>query len=59
LIVGGGIRSGEQVKEKVKAGADVIVTGNVVEEFEAKDKVEELVKHVKWYRRALKRPKRR
>lgn len=59
LIVGGGIRSGEQVKEKVNAGADIIVTGNVVEEFEAKDKVEELVKQVKWYRRAMKRPKRR
>ena len=59
LIVGGGIRSGEQVKEKVNAGADVIVTGNIVEESEAKDKVEELVKQVKWYRRAMKRPKRR
>jgi len=59
LVVGGGIRSGEQVKEKVNAGADIIVTGNVVEESEAKDKVEELVKQVKWYRRAMKRPERR
>lgn len=32
LIVGGGIRTKEQTKELVKAGAEVIVTGNVIEE---------------------------
>lgn len=32
LIVGGGIRSAEQAKESCKAGADLIVTGNVIEE---------------------------
>ncbi|MCW5906457.1 MAG: geranylgeranylglyceryl/heptaprenylglyceryl phosphate synthase [Chitinophagales bacterium] len=31
LIVGGGIRSGEQAEEIAKAGADVIVVGNVLE----------------------------
>ncbi len=32
LIVGGGIRSPETATEKVKAGADFIVTGNILEE---------------------------
>ena len=32
LIVGGGIRSPEIAAEKVKAGADFIVTGNILEE---------------------------
>lgn len=32
LIVGGGIRTPEQAKEAIKAGADIIVTGNIVEE---------------------------
>lgn len=31
LIVGGGIRTGEQAEEIAKAGADVIVVGNVLE----------------------------
>ncbi len=31
LIVGGGIRSGEQAKKMVDAGADVIVVGNAIE----------------------------
>ena len=43
LIVGGGIRTGEQVKEIASAGADIIVTGTVVEESKAKDKIRELV----------------
>ncbi len=47
LIVGGGIKTGEQVKEVVNAGADVIVTGTVVEEYKAKDKIGELVKTMK------------
>lgn len=59
LIVGGGIKNGGQVKEKVDAGADVIVTGNVVEGGETRGKVKELVKHVKWYRRAMKQLKHR
>lgn len=31
LIVGGGIRSGEQAEEICKAGADIIVVGNILE----------------------------
>lgn len=32
LIVGGGIRDSEQAKAVVKAGADIVVTGNIIEE---------------------------
>ena len=34
LIVGGGIRTPQQAREIVKAGADIIVTGTIVEETE-------------------------
>ncbi len=47
LIVGGGIRKGEQAREIVGAGADIIVTGNVVEESEAKNVILELVESIK------------
>jgi len=47
LIVGGGIKTGEQVKEIVGAGADIIVTGTVVEECTIKDKIRELVEGMK------------
>jgi len=47
LIVGGGIKTGEQVKEVVEAGANIIVTGNVLEEYEVKGKIRELVKSMK------------
>jgi len=47
LIVGGGIKTGGQVKEIVTAGADIIVTGTVVEEYKVKDKIRELVKNMK------------
>ena len=47
IIVGGGIRTGEQVKEVVKAGASVIVTGNVLEENKGKNKLTELVDNMK------------
>ncbi|PVX25003.1 MAG: geranylgeranylglyceryl/heptaprenylglyceryl phosphate synthase [Candidatus Bathyarchaeum sp.] len=43
LIVGGGIRTGEKVKEIVKAGASIVVTGNVLEENKGKSKIRELV----------------
>jgi phosphoglycerol geranylgeranyltransferase len=47
LVIGGGIKTGEQVKRAVDAGAEVIVTGNATEESAVKDKVKELVKGIK------------
>ena len=47
LIVGGGIRTGEQVKDLVKAGASIVVTGNVLEENIGKSKITELVDNMK------------
>ena len=47
LIVGGGIRTGEQVKSLSKAGADIIVTGNIVEENNGSQKIRELVDNLK------------
>ena len=47
LIVGGGVRTGEQVKEIVKAGASIVVTGNVLEENKGKNKITELVDNMK------------
>ena len=47
VIVGGGIRTGEQARSAVDAGADAIVTGNVTEESVVKDKVKELVKNIR------------
>jgi phosphoglycerol geranylgeranyltransferase len=48
LIVGGGIRTGEQVKKTVEAGADIVVTGNVTEEEgNTREKLRELVASVK------------
>jgi phosphoglycerol geranylgeranyltransferase len=31
LIVGGGIKNASIAKEKIEAGADIIVTGNIIE----------------------------
>jgi phosphoglycerol geranylgeranyltransferase len=47
IIVGGGIRTGEQAKEIVNAGASIIVTGNVLEENNSKNKMQELISNVK------------
>lgn len=48
LIVGGGIRTGEQVRRIVSAGADVVVTGNVTEERgSTRNKLKELIRSVK------------
>lgn len=48
VIVGGGIRDGATAKERVKAGADMIVTGTIVEQVEdVKGKIEEIVKAIK------------
>ncbi len=43
LIVGGGIRSSEQAEAAVAAGADIVVTGNVTEEFGAMSEFKKLV----------------
>jgi phosphoglycerol geranylgeranyltransferase len=47
LIVGGGIRTGEQVKKIAKAGADIVVTGNVLEENNGSHKIKELIDNMK------------
>ncbi|MCW3981926.1 MAG: geranylgeranylglyceryl phosphate synthase family protein, partial [Candidatus Bathyarchaeota archaeon] len=43
VIVGGGIRNVEQAKTAVASGADIIVTGNIIEEKGAKSQFRELV----------------
>ena len=47
LIVGGGIRTKEQGLVAASAGADIIVTGNVIESTGGKQKVSEIIDGVK------------
>jgi phosphoglycerol geranylgeranyltransferase len=48
LVVGGGIKTKEDARNVVRAGADVIVTGTVVEEAgDAKAKISEIVSSIK------------
>lgn len=48
LIVGGGIRTPEAAAERVRAGADIIVTGTLVEHAkDRKTKIREIVKAIK------------
>jgi len=48
VIVGGGIRNGITANERIKAGADMIVTGTIVEQVDdVKGKIEELVNAIK------------
>lgn len=47
LVVGGGIRSRRQALTAASAGADIIVTGNVVENTSVKRKVSEIVDGIK------------
>jgi len=47
LVVGGGIRTSQQVKEMVSAGADILVTGTVIEECKVREKIRELVEGIK------------
>ena len=47
LIVGGGIRTKKQALTAASAGADIIVTGNIVESTRGKQKVSEIIEGVK------------
>lgn len=47
LIVGGGIRTGEQAKEAVGAGADILVTGTVIEELGGGNVIRELIEGIR------------
>jgi phosphoglycerol geranylgeranyltransferase len=47
LIVGGGIRTKEQALAAASAGADIIVTGNIVESTSGKQKVSEIIDAVR------------
>lgn len=47
LIVGGGIRTGEQARKAVAAGADLVVTGNVIEQEGGQARIRELIENVK------------
>ncbi len=47
LIVGGGIRNDEQAKVAVAAGADILVTGNIIEEVEGKRSFKRLIEAVR------------
>lgn len=50
LIVGGGIRSREQALTAASAGADVIVTGNIVERDDLKHRVSEIIEGIRRFR---------
>ena len=47
LIVGGGIRTKEQSLQAVSAGADIIVTGNIMEGSDAKQRIAEIIGSIK------------
>ncbi|MEM0057512.1 MAG: geranylgeranylglyceryl/heptaprenylglyceryl phosphate synthase [Candidatus Bathyarchaeia archaeon] len=47
LIVGGGIRSKDQAIAAVSAGANIIVTGNVVEDGCVEDRVSQIIQGIK------------
>ena len=47
LIVGGGIKTREQALGAASAGADIIVTGNVIENGDAKRRVSEIIDGIK------------
>jgi phosphoglycerol geranylgeranyltransferase len=47
LIVGGGIRTKEQASIAAAAGADIIVTGNIVETVGSEQKIADIIKSIK------------
>jgi len=50
LVVGGGIRNREQALAAASAGANIIVTGNIIENTEATYKVSEIVEGLRRYK---------
>jgi len=50
LIVGGGIKTREQALAAASAGADIIVTGNIIENTEAGHKVSEIIEGIRRYK---------
>ncbi|MDI3484027.1 MAG: phosphoglycerol geranylgeranyltransferase [Methanobacteriaceae archaeon] len=48
LVVGGGIRTGEDAERAAKAGADIIVTGTIVEDaIDIQEKISEITKAIR------------
>jgi phosphoglycerol geranylgeranyltransferase len=47
LVVGGGIKSKESALAAVTAGANIVVTGNVVEAIDAQQRLAEIVECIK------------
>jgi phosphoglycerol geranylgeranyltransferase len=47
VVVGGGIRSREQALAAASAGADIIVTGNIIEEVGMRRRVSEIIEGIK------------
>ncbi len=48
LIVGGGIKTSEQAKEKVEAGADFVVIGSAIEDNNDKDLIKKFAHAIHW-----------
>ncbi len=49
IIVGGGIKNKKHVEDIIKSGADIIVTGTIIERDRNLNKLEEIIKTVKSY----------
>lgn len=47
LIVGGGIRTKQQAKEAILAGADIVVTGTVIEGKNAERRIKEIIEGIR------------
>jgi phosphoglycerol geranylgeranyltransferase len=50
IIVGGGIRDAETALEKIQAGADIIVTGNILKSKNGINKMKEIAKEIKRFK---------
>lgn len=50
IIVGGGIRDGQSALEKLQAGADILVTGNVLSAADGKERMKAIAETVKKFR---------